>query len=688
VTRFGAGGLASMFRMLPWLVLALASSSAQAADPPPPPAALTLGDLFSDDGARDVSVSPTGRYLAAVVVRKDTDMLVVQDLSTGKLQNVVGLGRKDIGPQFDAHVVNVLWKSDDRLLFRVSIVPSEGISWARLMRGGFRRLGNRLFAIDRDGKNVARLLGETRNSALNFAFDLGDIRSMLPRDPDNILMVVDGENGRSLFKVNVRTGEGAIVERASMSVWDWWLDLDGKPVVRVEVSGGRLRFYRREQDERWKKYYQVRLRELKEHNEYEPLGASDQPGKFYVLARPEGAQRRGVYLYDLDNESFGPPIAENPDFDIVSAFVSREGKGVLRYCYLAHVRICESSDAKLNAHMKGVRKYFKDSANVYVVDSSDDNRVLLLFVEGPSDPPSYYQYSIDVQKIQLVGLVQQVMSGKLMPTAQLLEYPARDGVKITGYLTRPPGAEAATRLPLVLMPHGGPELRDHLTFDLYVQYLAARGYAVFQPNFRGSDGFGRTFTESGYGEWGRKMQDDISDGLKQLVDRNIVDPQRVCIVGASYGGYAALAGATLTPELYRCVVSIAGIGNLAEFLKSRRKKFGSDSDLYLYWMKQIGNPERDAERIAAVTPSLHIDRIKAPILLAHGDTDGIVPYAQSLEMKKLLDKAGRKTELITLEDEGHSGWSTENEQRVLEAVGKFLQSNLGAGFSAPATATP
>ena len=206
-------------------------------------------------------------------------------------------------------------------------------------------------------------------------------------------MVVDGEGGRSLFKVNVRNGEGHD-DRARQPVG---LGLVAGP---RRQAGGARRAERRHAcvstvarpGDRWKKYYQVRLRELKEQNEYEPLGASDQPGKFYVLARPEGAQRRGVYLYDLDNESFGPPIAENPEFDIVSAFVSRDGKGVQRYCYLAHVRICESADAKLNAHIKGVRKYFKDSANVYVIDASDDNQVLLLFVEGPSDPPAYYQY--------------------------------------------------------------------------------------------------------------------------------------------------------------------------------------------------------------------------------------------------------------------------------------------------------
>jgi dipeptidyl aminopeptidase/acylaminoacyl peptidase len=351
----------------------------------------------------------------------------------------------------------------------------------------------------------------------------------------------------------------------------------------------------------------------------------------------------------------------------------------MRYCYLAHVRICETSDPKLNEHMKSVRKFFKDSANVYVVDSSDDSQVLLLFVEGPSDPPSYYRYRVDSGQLGLIGLKQEVMTNRLLPTASIIEYQARDGMKLNGYLTIPPGAKTATRLPLVMMPHGGPEARDHLTFDLHVQHLAALGYAVFQPNFRGSDGFGRNFAESGYGQWGRKMQDDISDALAMLVARQHVDPARVCIVGASYGGYAALAGATLTPDLYKCVVAISGPGNLAEFLKSRRKLFGEDSDVYAYWMRQIGDPDRDAANIAAVSPALLVDRIKAPILLVHGDADDIVPYSASVEMKKALDKAGRPTRLITLEDESHSDWSEESLRLVLDEVGEFVRSNIGPG---------
>jgi len=656
----------------------LAAPAPRAAEPAA--TRLSLDDLFAQQGSTDVAVSPSGRYIAVVVRRQDDDMLALIDTSDGTALGLTKVGRKDVGARFDARITSVQWKNEDRILFRSTVSLAAGLPSRQLAIQEFRLLGHRLFSVDRSGKNVVRLLAQNRNAELDWALDLGEIRSMLPRDPEHILMVVDGTDGRSLFKVDVNTGLGEVVEHASPAAWDWWLDLNGTPLVRVEVSNGSLRFYRRENGDHWKKYYKVRLRELKEQDEYEPLGPSDQPGKFYVLARPEGAQRRGIYLYDLEHESFGTPIAENPDFDIFAATVSRDGHALLRYCYLAHVRICESQDPKLNVHMAGIRKYFKDSANVYVVDGSDDSQTLLLYVEGPSDAPSYYSYQLQSKQIQRVGLVQEALADKLLPTASIVSYAARDGMKLSGYLTRPPGADKESMLPLIMMPHGGPEARDHLAFDLYVQYFASLGYAVFQPNFRGSDGFGRQFAESGYGEWGHKMQDDISDALDLLVRQKVVDPERVCIVGASYGGYAALAGAAFTPTIYKCVVSLAGPSDLAEFLKSRRKKFGEDSDVYAYWMKQIGDPGHDAARITATSPMLHVDQIRAPILLIHGDADEIVPYQQSKDMKKALDKAGHATRLITLEGAGHSGWSDEDERMVMTEIGEFVKGHIGPGF--------
>jgi len=662
------------------LLFALLHAPASSAETAAPSSPVSLGDLFSEEGVASASVSPSGRYIAAVVRHFDHDLVVVLDTANGSSKGLTKIGRREVGERYESRITLVQWKSEERLLFRVEVGKAKTVSQARLTGADRRRLGHRLFAIDRDGKNQVRMLEKNRQYELDEAWFLGDVRSLLVHDPDHILMMVDGEDGRSLFKVNVHSGVGKVVEHADEDVWDWWLDLEGRPVVRVTVSQGFMRFYRRNARAEWKLFQQVRVRELLGHTEYEPLGPSDQPGKYYVLARPDNVQRRGVYLYDLEHEEFGAPLAENAEYDIDTAFISRDGKRVQRYCYFAHIRICETADPTLNTHLKSVRHFFKDSVNVYFAGSAEDNQTLLMEVDGPSDAPAFYWYRLDKRQIQRVGLQRDAMANKRLPTATVVNYTARDGMKLHGYLTRPAGAARASQLPLVMLPHGGPEERDSLAYHVWVQYLASLGYAVFQPNFRGSDGFGRNYIEAGFGQWGRKMQDDIGDALALLVDQKVADPGRVCIFGASYGGYAALTGATLTPDLYKCVVSIAGVSDLDEMLKMERRIVGKDSAVYAYWVKQIGDPDRDAEGIAAISPITHTDRVKAPILLVHGDDDDIVPYEQSVAMKRALERSGRPTQLITLEDEGHSGWSDENQAAVLSAIGQFLRANIGPGF--------
>jgi dipeptidyl aminopeptidase/acylaminoacyl peptidase len=344
------------------------------------------------------------------------------------------------------------------------------------------------------------------------------------------------------------------------------------------------------------------------------------------------------------------------------------------------VATCESTDPRLNAHIRGLRKMFEDSANVYVYDSSEDGKSFLLFIESPRDPPGFYFYLTETRRIEAVGTTQDVMTQVMLPRASVVRYAARDGQQLSGYLTVPAKAPKDLRLPLVIFPHGGPEARDSLSFETWNQYFVSLGYAVFQPNFRGSDGFGKAFAESGYGEWGRKMQDDISDAVKTLVDQGVADPQRVCIVGASYGGYAALAGASLTPDLYKCAVSVAGISDLTDFIAWRKRTWNSDSATYVYMLKAIGNPDTDAQRLREVSPLQQVSKIKAPVLLVHGTDDYIVPISQSRMMKRVLDQAGRKTELIEVEHEGHPYFSKKSELYALSNIGAFLWKHLGAGY--------
>ena len=672
------------FALLCFSALVFAQDAAPAPDTPAKPLRpATLNDLYGDETLVDTCISPSGRYVGAIVRRAKDDVLVVFDLTTGERKVIQRVGFDEAGKALILYMVSVQWKTDDKLLLRLRVRPEDALNFYTVSSARIGKLGDRLFAVERSNGKAVALLGDNRNAALEGAFNLGEVRSLLLKDPQHILMELDGFNGRSLFKVNIETGRGEQVERPSESVVGWWLDLDGLPVVRMTVTSRTVRLYRKDEENKWREFYRMRLRDAREGVEYEAVGPSDQPDKYFVRAQPPGRDRLGIYLYDLKKEEFGEPLIEHPVYDIHSARISRDGTRVLHYCYLAHVRVCEFTDPKIGAHMRGLRKYFQETANLYVHDSSDDGTNFVLYVEGPHDPPAYFYYQTEKRDIQQLGTERKSLEEVARPRASVLKYKSRDGKDLFGYLTLPANApEDATKLPLIVHPHGGPESRDHLTYDRWVQFFAARGYAVFQPNFRGSAGFGRAFAESGYGEWGGKMQDDISDGVKALMEKGTIDASRVCIIGISYGGYAALAGASLTPELYKCAVSVAGISDLDDMITWSRRTYGSDSPIYDYVRKSMGDPDKDTARIRATSPAQQVSRIKAPILLVHGTDDYVVPIAQSRIMKKALDKAGMKTELIELEKEGHWSWEIHNETRVLSAIDEFLWKHLGPGHGA------
>jgi dipeptidyl aminopeptidase/acylaminoacyl peptidase len=229
-----------------------------------------------------------------------------------------------------------------------------------------------------------------------------------------------------------------------------------------------------------------------------------------------------------------------------------------------------------------------------------------------------------------------------------------------------------------VLPHGGPESRDRFGFDPIVAFLAAQGYVVVQPNFRGSDGFGEAFADAGRGQWGKRMQDDVTDVVKYMVDAGKADPERICIVGASYGGYAALAGATLTPELYRCAVSISGVGDLNDLLRVEKSDNGSNSNAYHYWRESVGDPDKNRDALAAASPRKQAAKVTAPILLIHGDRDETVSISQSLAMRDALKAAGKSVKLVRFPDADHywANWERADRLAMFQEVGAFLNQNL------------
>lgn len=314
-----------------------------------------------------------------------------------------------------------------------------------------------------------------------------------------------------------------------------------------------------------------------------------------------------------------------------------------------------------------------DDDHATLISHSDDFSRVIVETEGDHDPGTYWLVNTAAKTARPVGQAYPEIPADAVGSFSTVDWKAADGMDLHGVLTLPPG-RPAKGLPLVVLPHGGPEARDYPAFDWWAQAFAARGYAVFQPNFRGSAGYSEAYVSAGYGQWGRKMQTDISDGVAELARRGLVDPKRACIVGGSYGGYAALAGVTVQQGLYRCAVSWGGVTDLPLMLHEVYRASGStQSDATRYWRRFVGADGPDKADLGSLSPAKLAARADAPILLMYGLDDTVVAPEQSLEMIEALKKAGKPHEVAVMPGEDH--WLSRGATRtaMLKATTDFVQ---------------
>jgi dipeptidyl aminopeptidase/acylaminoacyl peptidase len=335
-------------------------------------------------------------------------------------------------------------------------------------------------------------------------------------------------------------------------------------------------------------------------------------------------------------------------------------------------------DAKDQAAWDAVVKRFLDE-DVELESFSDDRSKMVVKVTGQAHGIIHVLVDTRANRAFSVGDAYPGLTPDDLAGVEEIEYKAADGRKIPAFLTLPNG-RPAKNLPLIVLPHGGPSEMDEPGFDWPAQALASRGYAVLQPQFRGSDGYGWAFMAAGFGEWGRKMQTDLSDGVRALGHAGIIDPKRVCIVGGSYGGYAALAGAAIDTGVYRCAVSFAGVADLRKFLARRQEGAGSAYTPQMrYWDRYMGTKNPQDPSLDAISPIKHLDKVTIPVLLIHGKDDTVVPFEQSQMMADALKAAGKPVEFVVLPGEDH--WLSRSETRLqmLQATVKFLEANNPPG---------
>jgi dipeptidyl aminopeptidase/acylaminoacyl peptidase len=642
-----------MVRQLGALLLALASGLANAEVK-----THTVEELLRPANIRDMALSRDGKRLAIVGKFGDKrDIVAIVD--TDRFDDPSGVRKFSMGKEGMHKPLWVMWANDRRLLVAVQV----GLDVFPFVAG------RQIQAIDTDGSNPVALFSDAPIGA-RFGLNLSRVVDITPDDPVHIVMAAWNRDRTDLFEVDVNTGKAAPIARGRSSTIGWETE-GGRPALRYDINrrGTEMSIYGHdaEDSEDWSRIIKIRLEDVV--REWEYAGDAPGTGKIFVRARRDGADKRNIYLYDLRTRTAGEIVAQATDYDMLHAFaIDGEYAGA---SYIADTRRYLLKDPYLQSHWSAVLQYFKEQANVKILEIDKDRTKMLLYVTGPQSPGDYYLYDLKRANLAFIASDRPWLEPEKLAAVELLKSAVRDGTAITSYLTRPNGATGA--IPLVVMPHGGPEQRDAIDYDPLAQAFAAQGWLVLQPNFRGSGGYGHAFAEAGHRQWARRMQDDVTDAVNDLVKRGLADPERIAIYGASYGGYAALIGAIVTPDLYRAAVSLAGVSDLDRFMAYVRREDGDDSAPYRYWLKSIGDPKQDKPAIDAVSPRLRAGEIRIPVLLMHGTADEIVPPKQSEEMKKALEKAGKSVKYIEFEGQPHGGWDTKDGIRQIEEAIAFLK---------------
>ena len=471
----------------------------------------------------------------------------------------------------------------------------------------------------------------------------------------------------TLFGVDTRTGKSRIIDQGTLFTSQWVIDADGNSIARSE----------------W---------DQKTHN-YTVL-AKRGSGWSPILHRDDGNQlqlfgltsdRKSVIAVGIDKDGRSKLLAvpldgspqyvlfEDPVRGVTAVTLDRFDNRPIRV-YLDGATVeGRWLDPALQQRFKALSASFPGSSINLEGQSADKSR-LVARVSAPDKPATYYLIDYSTHKAEILGEAYPSLADIKLGKVSEITYKARDGTEIPAFLTSPPGYSGSESLPLVVMPHGAPASPDYFEFDWLAQFVASRGYRVLQPQLRGSKEFSEKFREAGIHDWGGLMQDDVTDGVKAVIDQHLADPHRVCILGGSYGGYAALAGAAFTPDLYSCAISINGAFDLPLMQAYEERHAGGQSDAALYWRERIGSPLDP--KVVAISPNRNASRVTAHVLLIHATDDTVVPAEQSDLMAKALRLGGKSVTLLKIPGDDHWLSGAETRVQALKAIDTFLQANL------------
>lgn len=605
---------------------------------------IPLEDFFRNSERTGYQLSPDGSYISYMAPYKDRLNVFVRRVDETDEHAI------RITNETKRSVAGYMWADNQRLLYMKDTAGDENYQ---------------LYGVHRDGSDDRAYT----------AFD-GVRTSLIDDLEEQQGVVMIGMNKRNPevfdpYRLNIETGELTLLAENPGNIQGWMTDHDGRLRVATAIVDGvnTQILYRDTEDEPFKPVLTTNFRDVVSFMEFTPdnkevYAATNLHRDKTILVRMNPATCEELEV-----------LYENERYDIASISYSRKRKKLLSvYCTGHKEPVRHYFDAeeeqlrqRIKAHFPNLRYGIADT------DKAEEN--YLIYVGGDRTRGSYWHYNALTDEAKKIADLAPWIKSDEMNAMHPVCYTTRDGLQIEAYLTLPDGltSDTAKQLPVVVNPHGGPWARDCWGYSSEVQFLSNRGYAVFQMNFRGSTGYGRHFLEASYKQWGLKMQDDITDGVKWLIEKGIANPNRIAIYGGSYGGYATLAGLTFTPDLYACGIDYVGVSNLFTFMQT----------IPPYWRpmlemmyEQVGHPEHDADQLAATSPALHADKIKVPLFVAQGANDPRVNKAESDQMVEALRQRGVVVEYMVKDNEGHGFHNQENRFDFYRAMERFLKVHL------------
>jgi len=649
------------------------ASSAAAAAPSAPAARLSIEALARPPYLSSPVLSPDGNRIAARLTVDDRNWIGIWDLRAGPD------ARPRLFSQSSFDLRWLRWAGSNRLLVGIEVVHEED---------GLEIPLTRILTVD-----VTSWAGRPLETGRGI---LGD--DVIFIDPQGAYILVSAQASADQYpdvrRIDLASGEARVVQRWRTGVWDWFADRSGVVRAGVDYSDGRITLlYRAGPDEDLRRIDSRRYPQ--DGSVIETIRFLDNSDRGVVVTNAVTG-RFAVYHYDFATDTRGEAIFEHERVDVTTPIVGADGRvdGVayeddrLRFHWI---------DPELRRLQASLDRALPGKINV-ILGRTDEGPRLLIWSGAADDPGTYYLFDRQARRLDPFATPHAQLAGHSFALVRPISFRSRDGIDIPGYLTLPPG-RPEQGLPLVLMPHGGPFARDSWEFDPWVQFLASRGYAVLQANFRGSTGYGRAYVERGFGQWGSGMIDDLEDGVDWLAGRGVIDPGRVCIMGASYGGYAALWAPIRNPGRYRCAVSFAGVADVRAMLRYDRRRFAAPR-YSREWRRRVeGEARTDLD---AISPLRQAARLRTPVLIAHGERDTNVPPSQSRNLVRALTRTGAAVESVFYREEGHGFARPQDSADFLRRVEAFLARHNPAdapgrneaagsgptGFSLPLPRTP